>query len=69
MVNPLETKSKDRAVLGSATSLLDGHGLLMGVDSILLPFAVTERKKKSDLSQNFSGTGHNLIALISSPAK
>lgn len=69
MVNPLETESKDRAVLGSATSLLDGHGLLMGVDPILLPFAVTERKKKSDLAQIFSGMGRNLIAFISSLAK
>lgn len=37
MVNPLEIKSKDQAVLGCPTNAQDGHGLLMVVDPILLP--------------------------------
>lgn len=49
MVNSLETKSKDRAVLGCPTRAQDGHGFLMEEDPILVP----ERKEKSDLSQLF----------------
>lgn len=37
MVNPLEIKSKDQAVLGCPANAQDGHGLLMVVDPILLP--------------------------------
>lgn len=37
MVNPLETKSKDQAVLGCPTEAQDCYGLLMVVDPILLP--------------------------------
>lgn len=65
MVNSLETKSKDRAVLGCPTRAQDGHGFLMEEDPILVP----ERKEKIRFISAFSGAGHNLIASISSPVK
>lgn len=56
MVNPLETKSKDRAVLGSPTSVQDGHGLLMEVDPILLPLQ-SPRGKRNQIYLSFFRNG------------
>lgn len=56
MVNPLETKSKDQAILGSPTSVHDGHGLLMEVDPISLPLQ-SLRGKRNQVYLSFFRNG------------